>query len=105
MKEDGAMARSDTRYSVYPDPKAVEVVGDSAPALNQAIECWASLLATATTDNSKAFYWNEQGVLVGHTGKWEHVHSLRAWGFLAQALKGTQFSTQYPNPGELLASS
>ena len=32
------MAPSDTRYSVYPAPKAVEIVGDNAPALNQAIE-------------------------------------------------------------------
>ena len=49
------MARSDTRYSVYPVPKAVEVVGDSAPALNQAIECWAELLARTMADNTRTF--------------------------------------------------
>ena len=54
------MARSDTRYSVYPAPKAVEVVGNSSPALNQAIECWATLLTRAIADNARKF-WNQYG--------------------------------------------
>jgi hypothetical protein len=100
------MARSDTRYSIYPAPKAVEIVGNSAPALNQAIECWAALLARATADNAKTFYWNEQGVSVGHlTGKWEDMHALAPWGVLTEALKDIRFDPEFANPGELLATA
>src|SRR5260370_42257967 len=100
------MARFDTRYSVYPVPKAVEVVGNSAPALNQAIECWGALLARATADNAKTFYWNEQGVSDGHfTKKWEDMHALAPWGVLAEALKDIRFDPEFANPGELLATA
>ncbi len=100
------MARSDTRYSIYPAPKAVEVLGSSAPALNQAIECWAALLARATADNAKTFFWNEEGVLVGHiTGKWEDMHALHPWCVLAEALKDMRFDPEFANPGELLATA
>jgi len=100
------MARSDTRYSIYPAPKAVEVVGSSARALNQAIECWAALLARATADNAKTFYWNEAGASAGHiTGKWEDFHLLNPWGVLAETLKAMQFDPEFSNPGELLATA
>ena len=100
------MARSDTRYSVYPAPKAIEVVGNSAPALNQAIECWAALLARATAENAKTFYWNEEGVSVGHiTGKMEDTHDLRPWCVLAEALKDFRFDPEFTNPRELLATA
>ena len=100
------MARSDTRYSIYPAPKAVEVIGNTSPALNQAIECWAALLARATADNAKTFYWNEKGGLVGHvTGKWEDHSALRPWAVLAEALTGIGFDPEFANPGELLATA
>jgi hypothetical protein len=100
------MARSDTRYSVYPAPKAVEVVGTSAPALNQAIECWAASLARATADNAKTFGWNEEGVLDGEfTRKWEDMHHLRGFCVLAQALKEVRFDPEFANPGDLLAAA
>lgn len=100
------MARSDTRYSVYPAPKAIELVGNSAPALNQAIECWAALLARATADNAKTFFWDDQGVSVGHiTGKLADMHALRPWCVLAEALKDMRFDPEFANPGELLATA
>jgi hypothetical protein len=104
-KEDG-MARSDARYSVYPASKAIEVIGTSAPALNQAIECWAALLLRATADNAKTFYWNEEGVSGGSlNGKWEDMHELRPWGLLAEVLKGRRFDPDFANPGALLATA
>jgi hypothetical protein len=100
------MARSDTRYSVYPAHKAIEVVGNSAPALNQTIECWAALLARATADNARTFCWNEEGVAVGQlTKKWEDMHILHPWGVLAEALKNMRFDPDFANPGELLATA
>src|SRR5262245_33319395 len=100
------MARSDKRYSVYPASRALEVLGASAPALNQAIECWAALLARATADNSKTFPWYEEGLSVGHlTGKWEDMHELRPWCVLAEVLKERHFDPEFANPGELLATA
>jgi hypothetical protein len=102
------MARSDTRYSVYPAAKATEVVGNSAPALNLAIECWAALLARATADNAKIFYWNvnwnEQGAWAG-LENWEDMQRLAPWGVLAEALKDIRFDPEFANPGELLATA
>jgi hypothetical protein len=96
------MARSDTRYSVYPAPRAIEVVGNSAPGLNQAIECWAALLARATADNSRHF---EQA-----DTEWQHVTgqvpwAMNEWSLLAQALKGVRFDPEFANPGHLLATA
>jgi hypothetical protein len=100
------MARSDTRYSVYPAPRSVEVVGNSAPALNQAIECWAALLARATADNAKGFYWNEKGILDSrYTEKWEDAHALNPWGMLTEVLKGMRFDPEFANPGALLGTA
>ena len=96
------MARSDTRYSVYPAPKAVEVVGASAPALNQAIECWAALLARATADNAKKF-WNAASTHL--TGKMEDMYALKEWCVLAHTLKGIRFDPEFAKPGELLATA
>lgn len=77
------MARSDTRYSIYPAPKAVEVVGDTAPALNQAVECWAALLARATADNSRTF---EQANRVEMNYE-RKMSQMNEWSLLAEALK------------------
>ena len=96
------MARSNTRYSVYPAPRAVEIVGDSAPALNQAIECWAALLARAMADNAKKI-WNN--ALAEETGKMEDMYALKEWCVLAETLKGIRFDPEFAAPGALLAAA
>lgn len=74
------------KLTVYPDPRALAVLGASAPALNQALECWANVMARATLDNSKSF------------GKEE-------WLLLADVNNGTLHEPIWGNPGELLASA
>src|SRR5262245_7557657 len=96
------MARSDTRYSVYPTPKATEVVGTSAPALNQAIECWAARLARATADNSRRFEQAEDHEIRELTRK---LWQMNEWSLLAEALKGVRFDPEFANPGQLLATA
>jgi hypothetical protein len=93
------MARSDTRYSVYPAPKAIEIIGNSAPALNQAIECWAALLTRAIADNSRRFskWYGPEPTDLGH--------ALHDWGMLAEALKDLHIDPEFPNPGALLATA
>jgi hypothetical protein len=96
------MARSDKRYMVYPAPKAVEVVGDSTPALNQAIECWGAVLARAIADNSDIFlksHFEDLG-----DGKIDE-HYVHDWGVLADALKGVRVDPDFGNPAYLLSSA
>jgi hypothetical protein len=96
------MARSDTRYSVYPAPKAVQIVGNSAPALNQAIECWAALLARATAENSREFH---QAWQLYDPERNPHAIGLDQWSLLAEALKGMRIDPEFANPGLLLATA
>ena len=91
------MARSDTRYSVYPTAKAVDFLGNSAPALNRAIECWAALLTRATADNAKKI-WN-------HRASMPDEYFLQEWCVLADTLKEMPFTPEFANPGELLATA
>lgn len=93
------MARSDTRYSIYPAPKAVEVVGSTSPALNRAVECWAALLARAIGDNSKIFSqsYSAEGPF--------SENPLHEWGALADALKEVRLDPDFPHPGILLAAA
>lgn len=95
------MARSDTRYSVYPAPKAVELLGDTAPALNQAIECWAALLALAMADNDRKFEQSDrvENEVLGKMCK------MNEWSLLAEALKGVRFDPEFTKPGLLLATA
>ncbi len=93
------MARTDTRYSVYPTDKSIEVVGSSSPALNQAIECWAALLARAIADNSGTFLKDICEPAV------DAFHCLNDWGILADALKAMKFDPDFANPKYLLASA
>lgn len=96
------MARSDTRYSIYPASKAVEVIGDTAPALNQAVECWAALLARATEENSKKILKSRFSDL--GEGRID-VHYLHEWGVLADTLREMRFDPEFPNPSPLIASA
>ena len=98
------MARSDTRYSVYPSPKSVEVVGNSAPALNQAIECWAALLVRAMADNSKIIFPVDPAG-TGPLFTPGQPHFLHEWCVLAEALQGKRFDPDFANPGDLLATA
>jgi hypothetical protein len=101
MVKEEVMARSDTRYSIYPAPKAVEVVGSTSPALNQAIECWAALLARALADNDKTF---SQSFSDNIAGVWRE-QPLHEWGLLTEALNGIRFDPEFANPGDLLAAA
>jgi hypothetical protein len=91
------MARSDTRYSIYPAPKAVELLGDTAPALNQAIECWATLVTRSIADNSRKFS--------KRSGDPADGQPLDEWGMLAEGLKEVRVDAEFPNPGALLATA
>jgi hypothetical protein len=95
------MSRSDTRYSIYPAPKAVEVVGNSSPALNQAIECWAALLARAMADNARTFSESYEELV----GDRMEQYPLHDWALLADVLKDKRFEPDFANPGELLATA
>jgi len=92
----GALARAGQRFAIYPAPKAVELIGDSLPSLNQAIECWAALIARATADNARVFQepdldGNDQG--------------FAEWSLLAEVLKGMKFEAEFMNPSGLIASA
>ncbi len=91
------MARSDKRFSIYPAARAINVLGDSSPALNQAIECWAAAIVRGTADNAKKI-WNEESSQL-------NIRALKAWCLLADVLKGKQFDPDYANPGDLLATA
>jgi hypothetical protein len=95
------MARSDKRYSVYPAPKAVQIFGDTSPALNQAIECWAALLARATADNYRQFSQADH-VDMHFEGK---LWAMNEWSLLAEALKGLHFDPEFAHPGLLVAAA
>lgn len=96
------MARSDNRYSIYPAPKAVEVVGNTSPALNQAIECWAALLVRAMADNTERicpWYLGDSDFSP------DCQHILYEWCVLAEALQGKRFDPDFANPGDLLTAA
>jgi hypothetical protein len=100
-KEVKAMARSDTRYSVYPTPKAVELIGNSAPALNQAIECWAALLARATADNNRTFEQADLALMQFE----QRLCMMNEWWLIAEAIKHMRFDPEFAYPGHVLASA
>jgi hypothetical protein len=77
----------------------VEIIGNSAPALNQAIECWAALLTRAIADNSRKFS-KQYG-----PDEYDLGHPLHDWGMLAEALKNLRIDPEFPNPGALLATA
>jgi len=74
------------KITVYPDPRALAVLGASAPALNQALECWANIVARASADNSKDFAAAE-------------------WCLLADVCNGTLWEPVVENPAALLAAN
>jgi hypothetical protein len=95
------MARSDTRYSVYPAHKAIEVVGNTAPALNQAIECWAALLTRAMADNAETLSASYSQYVPFEL----YENCLHDWALLATVLRGMRFDPDFANPGELVATA
>lgn len=99
------MARSDKRYSVYPAPKAIEVLGATSPALNQALECWAVQLTIAMAENGKTFFNREPVDLDPLHECISHARSLKEWCVLAEALKDKTFDPDFASPGYLLAAA
>lgn len=73
------------KITVYPDMRALAVLGTSAGNLNQAIECWASIIARATADNSNDFAAQE-------------------WCLIADVCNGTLWEPNIENPAVLLAA-
>src|SRR5262245_4172558 len=100
--EETTMARSDTRYSIYPAPKAIDILGDTSPALNQAVECWAALITRAIAENSKTFTESFSEEIIGDV---IHVQNLHEWVLIAQALKDLRFDPEFSRPGYLLAAA
>lgn len=76
----------DRKYTVYPDQRAVEVLGASTQSLNQALECWADAIARASADNAQALAREE-------------------WNLLADVCNGTLWEPASGSPGVLLAAS
>jgi hypothetical protein len=100
VKEE-VMARSDARYSVYPAPKAIEVVGNTAPALNQAIECWAALQSRAMAENARIFSESDLELTAARPDQ----HPLHDWAVLANVIQDKRFEPDFPKPGDLLAAA
>ncbi len=96
------MARSATRYSIYPNPKAIEIVGSTSPALNQAVECWAAQLARATARNADEFTQNDR---MFKDAMNQVPWGLNEWSLLATALKGVRVDPDFGNPSALLAAA
>lgn len=78
------MARQDKRITVYPSPRAGEILGTSAPRLNAAIDCWAEAIARATAQNAALFDRTE-------------------WMYLADLLRGVILEPGFGTPGAILA--
>lgn len=74
------------KLTVYPSLRALEILGQSAPALNQGLDCWAQVIAEASADNSKLLVAAE-------------------WAALADVLNGTLHEPGISNAGEMLAAS
>jgi hypothetical protein len=97
------MARSDKRYMVYPATRAIEIIGATSPALNQALECWSALLARATADNSKKFEQAEQSREIRHL--MDKYWQMNEWSLLAEAIKDMRFDPEFAHPEQLIASA
>ncbi len=73
------------KLTVYPSARTREILGDSATYLNQALECWADLIARATADNAESFAPLE-------------------WAIIADVCNGTLWEPGVGNPGIMLAA-
>jgi hypothetical protein len=70
--------------TVYPTARALSVLGTGTPGLNQALECWADLIARASVENAKRFRSEE-------------------WQYLADCANGIRWEPTVANPGKGLA--
>lgn len=73
------MKKETKRLTVYPDPRALVVLGQSAPTLNRALESWARVVGEATE---------------------ELKLSRSQWNYLADCLNGHVFDS-LTGPGAL----
>lgn len=73
------------KITIYPDARALAILGATAPTLNQSVECWAEVVSRATAANAQELYPAE-------------------WSYLADMLNGTMVDPGFGNPGEILAA-
>jgi len=71
--------------TVYPNPRALIILGTGTRELNQALECWADAVARGTAENAGRY-------------------SRAEWSLLADCCNGTHFEPTVASPGRLLAS-
>jgi hypothetical protein len=74
------------RITVYPNPQALQILGDTTPELNRALEVQSELIARATAAISEQFSRGE-------------------WSYLADCFNGTIFEPRFSNLGDSLAHS
>jgi hypothetical protein len=99
------MARSDKRFMVYPAPRAIELLGGSSPALNQALECWAAELARASAQNCDRHTGFSESYFEQISADKCDIHEIHDWAVLAYSLKGKPFDPEFSRPQELLAAA
>lgn len=80
-----AMPDYSKKITVYPSARTREILGDRATELNQALECWADVIARATADNADVFTPSE-------------------WCMIADVCNGTLWEPGVGNPGTMLAA-
>ena len=80
------MPTKEKRITVYPGPRVLAVLGETSPALNQALEVWAMQVARATEDNSRTFTATE-------------------WGLVADVCNGTLWEPSVESPAAMLATN
>src|SRR5262245_1003298 len=93
------MARSDKRFMVYPSPRSIEILDRSSPALNQALDCWASQVARAVGDNANDF---EPSYDFTPHSSYKIIHD---WVILAVSLRGKRFDPEFSKPAEFIATA
>jgi len=85
--EEDAMGQRDKQTSVYPgEPASTILCGFSSTRFNQAIRCWAQLIARQTVELAGALDGPE-------------------WWCLADALRGIEITPDIESPGKALAES
>lgn len=78
------------RITVYPSPLSLRILGDSSPALNQAVDCWAIAIQRAAADNAKLLTREDWCLLadVNNGTMWEPGDTSPASGLRAQVEDG-----------------
>jgi hypothetical protein len=80
----GSTKKGRKLLTLYPNVRALQVLGTTAGHLNQSLECWANLVARAGVENARRFLPDE-------------------WLYLADCCNGTVWEPDFSDPGRLLA--